>query len=177
MKRFIRLDTLFNENWLWVSNVYTGPIFPKVVVKALRSPVIKKPMSLYLIQRFSYVSDHRTLLAKHLLISHGNSVGINRNSWNCLEGITSTYWWIWIDYLKQNYWSHIWDKTWSCLSGLSGLFLDLCKCVCMCLYILHINMHFNCEVRRWRGRKGKNIPSYEKKRKKQSMSWGRSESL
>ena len=62
-KFFIKLDTLFNENWLCVSNVYSGPIFPKVVVKALRSPVVKKPMSLYLIQRFSYISDHKTLLA------------------------------------------------------------------------------------------------------------------
>lgn len=58
-KLFIKLDTLSDENWLCVSNVYTGPVFPKVVVKVLRSPVVKKPVSLYLIKRFSYISDHR----------------------------------------------------------------------------------------------------------------------
>lgn len=60
-----------------MSSVYTGSVFPKVVIKALRNPVVKKPMSLYLIQRCSYISDHRTHLAQHLLISHGKSSGIN----------------------------------------------------------------------------------------------------
>lgn len=59
----IKSNSLPNETCLCVSNVYTGEVFPKAIVKALRSPVIKKPMSLYLIQGFSYIFDRKPLLA------------------------------------------------------------------------------------------------------------------
>lgn len=124
---FIKVGTLSNENWLCVPNVYTGPQCPTVVGSKGSEKSCGKETDVTLLnpEILIYIWPHDPFSIPSINISWKQFRYKHINSWNCLERITSTYWWIGRDYLKQNYWSHIWDKI--CLRGLSGLFLDLCK--------------------------------------------------